>query len=136
MEPILKSLQIYEAKNVLCAYNPEDDSKPVYCGIASNTAERHYIIPTLIAVGLFEDGSVEAGGLFDWNHLNETDVEDIFVYRYFVYSVNLDLARAFVRAFVSDDGYTEKESKAQVLEDCELSKVHITEEAKTYLTDL
>lgn len=136
MKPRLKSLQIYEAKNVLCGFDCEGDNY-FECGIALDTAKRDYMIPELIAVGVFEDGSVEAGGLFGWNSLNYSDVEDIFLYRYFVYAVDLFRAKAFVRGLVySGSSKNEKDAKMQILHDCKLCEIHITEEAEAYLNDL
>ena len=98
---LLVSLQIYDAKNVICAWNEENDEIHPTSGIMSRDAERDYLVPNLIAVGVFDDGSVQAAGLQKWDDINTDDYGDLFCFKYIIEYVDYYYAKAFVRYVVS-----------------------------------
>ncbi|UKK52116.1 hypothetical protein L6472_05930 [Prevotella sp. E13-17] len=137
MKPKLINLQVMEAKNVICVWREDgnNENQDFGCGIACDTAVGNYMIPSLIAIGVFEDGTTKAGGLHGFNTINEDDGYDgMFLYNQFCYQVNLDVAKAFVRGLICCGEYKDEESaKAGVIKDMKLAGVKITDDAMVYL---
>lgn len=144
----LISLQVLEAKNVICGIVIPDKDKEEGMQFLQMThtddCQRAFMVPSHIVVGLFEDGTVKAAGIRDLNDLNEygqnTDresMDDIFnYYDDFVYYIDIDAAKAIVRWYLYDGAYgdTEKEIKDNIYKEFLKSGITITEEAVEYLT--
>ena len=132
MNPKLINLNVYDARNVICAWNTEDDQLDFGCGIALETASRQFIVPQYIIVGVFDDGSTKAAGIFDFDDLNSED--DIFTFNHIVSCVGISEAKAFVRGNISERKYdNETSAKADIYDDLVRSGVRITKDAKDYL---
>ena len=128
----LINLNVYPAHNIICVWNENNQEDTFMSGIALDDAERGFMIPKYIVVGVFSDGTARAAGIFDYNVINRTDSDDLFLYDEFLDSVGIDAAKAFVRYEVSD-GDEETRAKAIVLAKLQKSGVEINEEAEMYL---
>lgn len=131
MEKLI-NLNVYPAQNIICVWNENKQGWPSDCGIALDDAERRFMIPKYIVVGVFSDGTTKAAGIFGYNELNRTDYYSLFLYDEFLDFVNINWAKAFVRFEVSQ-GAEETDAKNFVLSELEESGVEIDEEAEMYL---
>lgn len=132
----LINLNIIEAKNVINVWveNEDDVLRPYEAGILLDTAERGFMVPRYVAVGVFDDGTTKAGGLIDLNQINSRDDDEIlFLYDQFANYVDLPLAKALVRNECSEDGHTDDvKSKANVYSRLLQSGVDLSTEAVQY----
>ena len=132
----LINLNIIEAKNVINVWveNEDDVLRPYEAGILLDTAERGFMVPRYVAVGVFDDGTTKAGGLIDLNQINSrVDDEILFLYDQFANYVDLPLAKALVRNECSEDGHTDDvKSKANVYSQLLQSGVELSTEAVQY----
>ena len=135
----LINLNIIEVKNVINVWveNEEDEHRYYRGGLSLETAERGFMVPQYVAVGVFDDGSTKAGGLLDLNQINaDPDDELLFMYDQFVYYVDLPLAKAFVRNECTQDGHTDDlKSKAEVYSQLLRSGVELSTEARQYFEE-
>ena len=139
MENKLINFNILEAKNVICVWNTNNPEWHPKNGILRDDAERDFMTPRYIIVGLFEDGSTRASGVHGLNEFNDGDPTDedseLFGYNHFIYHVDLYYAKAFVRhatfAYYECD---ETKAKAGIYQDLLKAGVKISDEAKDYLT--
>lgn len=139
MEAKLISLQVMEAKNVVCAWRTDnnDRSRDFRCGIALDTACCKYMKPYLIAVGVFDDGSTKAAGMVDFGEFNRysEDYDEMFIFNQFLYYLTLDVAKAFVRGLMLDgDCENEDDAKECIMEDMKETGVEISDDAMEFLT--
>lgn len=124
----LINLQIIEAKNVICVWKEERDSE---CDIG-------FMVPRYIAIGVFADGSMKAGGLIDLNMINTCDNElsydgdYLFLYDNFLHDIDVNFAKSFVR-HAGYDGYDEASAKKEIYKELLQAGVKISDEAKAYL---
>jgi hypothetical protein len=128
----LINLNVYPAHNIICVWNENNEDCSFERGIARDDAERGFMIPKYIVVGVFSDGTAKAAGIFGYNVINRTDSDDLFLYDEFLDFINIDAAKAFVRFEVSQ-GTEETDAKNIVLSILEKSGVGISEEAEMYL---
>jgi hypothetical protein len=114
--------------------NEDDVLRPYEAGILLDTAERGFMVPRYVAVGVFDDGTTKAGGLIDLNQINSRDDDEIlFLYDQFANYVDLPLAKALVRNECSEDGHTDDvKSKANVYSRLLQSGVDLSTEAVQY----
>lgn len=133
MEKLI-NLNIYDAKNVICVWNENNDD--FRCGIARDDSECGFMIPRHIVVGIFSDGSTRAAAIHSMNDVNTKDMDDLFMYDEFCYFVDHYAAKAFVRLELSNYGnkITESEACDNVYSELLRSGVEISEEARQYLT--
>lgn len=132
----LINLNVYDAKNMICVWNENNPEDRFGCGIALDDADRGFMIPRYYVVGVFDDGTPKAAGLFSLNDINQDpDDEDLFLFNEFLQIVSLDAAKAFVRHNLNDGScQDEKGSKEIVYSKLLSSGVTITETARQYLT--
>lgn len=128
----LINLNVYPAHNIICVWNENNEDCSFERGIARDDAERGFMIPQYIVVGVFSDGTAKAAGIFGYNVINRTDSDDLFLYDEFLDFINIDAAKAFVRFEVSM-GTEETDAKTIVLAKLQKSGVEISEEAEMYL---
>ena len=128
----LINLNVYPAHNIICVWNENNEDCSFEHGIARDDAERGFMIPKYIVVGVFSDGTAKAAGIFGYNVINRTDSDDLFLYDEFLDFVDIDAAKAFVRFEVSQ-GTEETDAKTIVLSKLEESGVEIGKEAEMYL---
>lgn len=128
----LINLNVYPAHNIICVWNENNEDCSFERGIARDDAERGFVTPKYIVVGVFSDGTAKAAGIFGYNVINRTDSDDLFLYDEFLDFVDIDAAKAFVRFEVSQ-GTEETDAKTIVLSILEKSGVEISEEAEMYL---
>ena len=128
----LINLNVYPAHNIICVWNENNEEDTFMSGIALDDAERGFMIPKYIVVGVFSDGTARAAGIFNYNVINRTDSDDLFLYDEFLDFVDIDAAKAFVRFEVSQ-GTEETDAKTIVLSELKESGVEISEEAEMYL---
>ena len=128
----LINLNVYPAHNIICVWNENNEEDTFMSGIALDDAERGFMIPKYIVVGVFSDGTAKAAGIFGYNVINRTDSDDLFLYDEFLDFVDIDAAKAFVRFEVSQ-GTEETDAKTIVLSELKESGVEISEEAEMYL---
>ena len=146
----LINLQVFEAKNVICgAVAPEkakeygNYGEDFWCGIALNSAQREFIIPSYIIIGIFDDGSTKCAGIRSLNILNaginpedlDASYSNMFYFDTIIHKVGLYEAKSFIRYYHYDEIYgdTEEKIKKGIYEDLVESGVKIDEEAKNYL---
>lgn len=130
----LKNLNVYPAHNIICVWNENKEDWPFGYGIARDDAERGFMIPKYIVVGVFSDGTTKAAGIFSYNDINQNDSEDLFLYDEFLDFVDINAAKAFVRFEVSQ-GTEETDAKTIVLSRLKESGVEISKEAEMYLSN-
>ena len=129
----LKNLNVYPAHNIICVWNENNEDWSFISGIAFDDAERGFMIPKYIVVGVFSDGTQKAAGIFSYNDINLSDSEDLFLYDEFLDFVDINAAKAFVRFEVSQ-GTEEMDAKAIVLSRLKESGVEISKETEKYLS--
>lgn len=129
----LINLNVYPAHNIICAWNVNNDNCSFWHGIARDDAKRGYMVPQYVVVGVFNDGTTKAAGIFGYNEINQEDIECLFAYDEFLDFVDIDAAKAFVRYEISDG--EETRAKAIVLSKLEKSGVEIDKEAEMYLNN-
>lgn len=129
----LINLNVYPAHNIICVWNENKQGWPSDSGIALDDAERGFMIPKYIVLGVFSDGTTKAAGTFGYNDINRTDSDELFLYDEFLDFVNINWAKAFVRFEVSQ-GTEETDAKTIVLSLLQKSGVEINEEAEMYLS--
>lgn len=130
----LINLNVYPAHNIICVWNENNEDCSFSYGIARDDAERGFVTPKYIVVGVFSDGTTKAAGTFGYNDINRTDSDDLFLYDEFLDFVDIDAAKAFVRFEVSQ-GTEETDAKTIVLSLLQKSGVEINEEAEKYLSN-
>lgn len=133
----LINLTVYDAKNMICVWNEKDPDAGWECGIALDDADCGFMIPRYYVVGVYDDGSSAAAGIFDLTDINQSEDEfgsNLFLYNEFAYTVDIHAARAFVNHERGNSGCSEREVKDTVYELLLKSGVKIEEEARKYLT--
>lgn len=130
----LINLNVYPAHNIICVWNENNEDWSFISGIALDDAERGFMIPKYIVVGVFSDGTQKAAGIFSYNDINLNDSEDLFLYDEFLDFVDINAAKAFVRFEVSQ-GTEEMDAKTTVLSNLKESGVEINKEAEMYLSN-
>ena len=132
----LINLTVYDAKNMICVWNENDPNDGYRRGIALEEAVRGFMVPRHYVVGVFNDGSSKAAGIFNLSDINQNgeddDLEQLFLYDEFVYYVDILGAKAFVRLELLDK-ISEKEARDNVYKMLLTSGVEIEEEARNYL---
>lgn len=128
----LINLNVYPAHNIICVWNENNEDWPSDSGIALDDAERGFMIPKYIIVGVFSGGTTKAAGVFGYNDINRTDSDELFLYDEFLEFVNINWAKAFVRFEVGQDA-EETDAKNIVLSKLKESGVEINKEAEMYL---
>lgn len=128
----LINLNVYPAHNIICVWNENNEDCSFERGIARDDAERGFVTPKYIVVGVFSDGTAKAAGIFSYNDINRTDSDELFLYDEFLDFVDIDVAKAFVRWEVSE-GKEGTNAKTIVLAKLQKSGVEISEEAEMYL---
>ena len=132
----LINLNVYDAKNMICVWNEKNPDEGWECGIALDDADCGFMIPRYYVVGVYDNGSSAAAGIFDLTDINQSEDEfdsDLFLYNEFAYTVNINAARAFVNHERGNSGCSEKEARDTVYELLLKSGVEIEEEARQYL---
>lgn len=129
----LINLNVYPAHNIICVWNENNEDWSFMSGIALDDAERGFMIPRYIVVGVFSDGTTKAAGIFGYNDINRNDSDDLFLYDEFLDFVDIDAAKAFVRFEVSQ-GTEETDAKNIVLSGLRESGVEIHLKAEKYLS--
>ena len=133
----LINLNVYDAKNMICVWNEKDPDKGWLCGIALDDADCGFMIPKYYVVGVYDDGSTAAAGIFNLTDINQPGGEfgnDLFLYNEFAYAVDTYAAKAFVRHEIADSYCDVGEAKAIVYERLQKSGVKIDDSAREYLT--
>ena len=128
----LINLNVYPAHNIICVWNYDNDKCSFGRGIVRDDAKRAFMIPKYVVVGVFNDGTIKAAGILDYNVLNDCDSDDLFLYDEFLDSVDIYAAKAFVRLVISY-GKKETDAKTIVLSKLQESGVEINKEAEMYL---
>ena len=132
----LINLTVYDAKNMICVWNEKDLDNGWQCGIALDDADCGFMVPRYYVVGVYDDGSSAAAGIFNLTDINQSEDEpdnDLFMYNEFAYTVDIYAARAFVNHERVNSGCSEIEAKAIVYEDLRKSGVKIDDSARKYL---
>lgn len=131
----LVNISVHEAKNVICGWvegDKDNEDGDFWGGIALDSAARWFMIPKLIVVGVFDDGTTKAGGLHSWQDFNYE--KDLFLYNNIVGFITLDAAKALVRGGLDSGEYNDhKKARKGIYESLKASGVVISEEAKLYL---
>ncbi|MBR2016007.1 MAG: hypothetical protein IKB96_01605 [Prevotella sp.] len=136
----LINLTVYDVKNMICVWNENDPNADYQQGIALEEAMRGFMVPRHYVVGVFDDGSSKAAGIFNLADINQNgeydDLEQLFLYDEFVYHVDILVAKAFVRFELANNGnkISEKEAKDNVYKRLLTSGVEIGDKARNYLT--
>lgn len=128
----LINLNVYPAHNIICVWNENNEDCSFERGIARDDAERGFVTPKYIVVGVFSDGTTKAAGTFGYNDINRTDSDELFLYDEFLDFVDIDVAKAFVRWEVSK-GKEGTNAKTIVLAKLQKSGVEVSQEAEMYL---
>jgi hypothetical protein len=135
----LINLTVYDAKNMICVWNENEPDADYQQGIALEEAMRGFMVPRHYVVGVFDDGSSKAAGIFNLSDINQNgeydDLEQLFLYDEFVYYVDILGAKAFVRLELANYGnkISEKEARDNVYKELLSSGVNIDAEARSYL---
>ena len=135
----LINLTVYDAKNMICVWNKNEPNADYQQGIALEEAVRGFMVPRHYVVGVFDDGSSKAAGIFDLSDINQNGdndgLEELFLYDEFAYDVDILGAKAFVRLELANNGnqISEKEARDNVYNRLLTSGVEIEEEARNYL---
>ena len=130
----LINLNVIPAHGVICAWDYDDNNKDIDCGIALETARLNYMIPTHIAIGIFDDGTTRAGGLLGLNHINGNGIgTPLFLYDRFLEFVTLDYAKAFVRGLIAFGAYdNDAEAKESIYQELKECGIRISDKAISY----
>ena len=139
----LINLNVYDAKNMICVWNENNPEEDFRCGIALENAMRGFMVPRHYVVGIFDDGSTRAAGIFNLTDINQNPEEDmdsyhsLFLYNEFIYQVDILGAKAFVRLERANHGnkISEKEACNNVYSYLLESGAEISDEAREYLTN-
>ena len=135
----LINLTVYDAKNVICVWNENEPNAGYQQGIALEEAVRGFMVPRHYVVGVFDDGSSKAAGIFNLSDINQNggddDLEQLFLFDEFAYYVDILGAKAFVRLELANNGnkISEKEARDNVYKKLLTSGVEIDDEARNYL---
>lgn len=135
----LINLTVYDAKNMICVWNENNSDDDYRCGIASEEAVRGFKAPRHYVVGVFDDGSSKAAGIFNLSDINQDGeydgLEELFLFDEFAYYVDILDAKAFVRSEITNSANKISEKKARDIVYNELlaSGVKIEDEARNYL---
>lgn len=135
----LINLTVYDAKNMICVWNENEPDADYQQGIALEEAMRGFMVPRHYVVGVFDDGSSKAAGIFNLSDINQNgeddDLEQLFLYDEFAYYVDIFGAKAFVRLELANCGnkISEKEARDNVYKSLLTSGVNIDDEARSYL---
>ena len=127
----LINLTVYDAKNMICVWNDNDQNAHYRQGIALEEAVRGFMVPRHYVVGVFNDGSSKAAGILNLSVINQN--EDLFLYDEFISYVDILGAKAFVRWEIAYNGISEEEARDSVYEGLLASGVEIDDEARNYL---
>lgn len=135
----LINLTVYDAKNMICVWNDKEPKYDYQYGIALEDATCGFMVPQYYVVGVFDDSSSKAAGIYNLSVINQ-DVEDddlggLFVFDEFAYYVDIWDVKAFVRWEIAQNGNTisEKEARDNVYKRLLTSGVEIEDEARNYL---
>ena len=134
----LINLTVYDAKNMICVWNEKNPDEGWECGIALDDADCGFMIPRYYVVGVYDDGSSAAAGIFDLTDINQSADEldnDLFLYNEFAHKVDIYAARAFVNHERGNSGCSEREVKDTVFELLLKSGVEIDNDARKYLAN-
>ena len=139
----LINLNVYDAKNMICVWNENNPELDYQCGIALEDAERGFMVPRHYVVGIFDDGSTKAAGIFSLTEVNQSvnedfdDYHELFMFDEFAYVVDVLGATAFVRLELANNGnkISEKEAKDNIYARLLESGVELTDNAREYLTN-
>ena len=135
----LINLTVYDAKNMICVWNENEPKNGYRSGIALENAVRGFMVPRHYIVGVFDDGSSKAAGIFNLSDIKQNgeddDLDHLFLYDEFAYHVDILGAKAFVRLELINNGnkISEKEARDNVYKMLLTSGVEIEEEARNYL---
>ena len=135
----LINLTVYDAKNMICVWNENEPDAGYQQGIALEEAMRGFMVPRHYVVGVFDDGTSKAAGIFNLSDINQNgeddDLEQLFLYDEFAYYVDIFGAKAFVRLELANCGnkISEKEARDNVYKSLLTSGVNIDDEARSYL---
>lgn len=136
----LINLTVYDAKNMICVWNENEPNAGYQQGIALEEAMRGFMVPRHYVVGVFDDGSSKAAGIFNLSDINQNgedyDIEQLFLLDEFISYVDQFGAKAFVRLELANYGnkISEKEARDNVYKELLTSGVEIDDEARNYLT--
>lgn len=72
----LINLTVYDAKNMICVWNENEPEYNYQSGIALEDAVRGFMVPQYYVVGVFDDGSSKAAGIFSLSDINQNGEED------------------------------------------------------------
>ena len=139
----LINLNVYDAKNMICVWNENNPELDYQCGIALEDAERGFMVPRHYVVGIFDDGSTKAAGIFSLTEVNQSvnedfdDYHELFMFDEFAYVVDVLGATAFVRLELANNGnkISENEAKDNIYARLLESGVELTDNAREYLTN-
>lgn len=135
----LINLTVYDAKNMICVWNENEPNADYRQGIALEEAVRGFMVPRYYVVGVFDDGSSKAAGIFNLSDINQNgeydDLDQLFIFDEFAYYVDILGAKAFVRLELANNGnqISEKEARDDVYKRLLMSGVKIDDEARNYL---
>lgn len=133
----LINLTVYDAKNMICVWNEKDPDEGWESGIALDDADCGFMIPRYYVVGVYDDGSSAAAGIFKLTDINQSGGEydnGLFLFNEFAYRIDIYAARAFVNHERGDSGCSKREAKDTVYELLLKSGVEIDNDARKYLT--
>ena len=135
----LINLTVCDAKNMICVWNENEPNAVYQNGIALEEAVRGFMVPRYYVVGVFDDGSSKAAGIFNLSDINQNgeydDLDQLFIFDEFSYYVDILGAKAFVRLELANNGnqISEKEARDDVYKRLLMSGVKIDDEARNYL---
>ena len=135
----LINLNVYDAKNMICVWNNNEPNADYQYGIALEDACVGFNVPQYYVVGVFDDGSSKAAGIYNLSEINQDgedeDLGGLFVFDEFAYYVDILCAKAFVRWELAQNGnqISEKEAMDNVYKELLASGVKIDDEARNYL---
>ena len=92
----LINLNVYDAKNVICVFNAKDDTKDWCYGLGNDDSAVGIMVPRLIIVGVFDDGTVKTAGVKGWDYVC-SDIDDMFIFHELIHAVDLETVQAMVR---------------------------------------
>lgn len=129
----LINLTVYDAKNMICVWNENEPNADYQFGIALEDAHCGFMVPRYYVVGVFDDGSSKAAGIFNLTEINQNG--GLFLFDEFAYYVDILDVKAFVRWELCSNGneISEKEARDNVYKRLLTSGVEIQDEARNYL---
>lgn len=129
----LINLTVYDAKNMICVWNENEPNADYQFGIALEDARCGFMVPRYYVVGVFDDGSSKAAGIFNLTEINQNG--GLFLFDEFAYYVDILDVKAFVRWELGSNGneISEKEARDNVCKRLLTSGVEIQDEARNYL---